>query len=181
MKRYLPLLGALLLLLLAACASEETEPARPPEDEGPLQLEALSVEVSRGELSAEELAQAVRELPEALKAALAEQGVEAETVTVSAGSSPAAMAQAVSEGGVDVAFLPMEEFSALGNWPPLPRLLLTSEDEEGTRVMAVISNNGALEEEETFALALAAAVNGLREDQPVFGGYDYAWAGAVPG
>ncbi len=178
MKTYLPLLCALLLVLLTACAPAEGDaPSEPPETE-PLALASLSVEIPRGALSPEELAQAVRELPEALKAALADQGVEAETVTVSAGSSPAAMAQAVSEGGVDVAFLPAGDFAALED---PPRLLLISEDEEGTRVMAVISKNGALEEEETFALALAAAVNSLREDQPVFGPCDYTWAGAAPG
>ena len=181
MKKYLPLLWAL-LLLLSACGPAEPDPE--PQETEPLELESLSVEVSRGELTAEELAQAVRELPEALRAALADQGVEAEAVTVSVGSSPAAMAQAVEEGGVDLAFLPMEDFIALGDRPLLPRLLLTSGDEEGTRVMAVIVGSGSgvsLEEDEGFAFALAAAVNSLREDQPVLGPYDYAWAGAAPG
>ena len=34
---------------------------------------------------------------------------------------------------------------------------------------------------EAFAAALAAAVNGLREEQTVFGPYDYAWAGPEEG
>ena len=99
MKRRVCILWALAwALLLAACGPAESDISPQPPDPGPLTLEALSVEVSRGELSAQELARAARELPEELKAALADRGVEAETVTVSIGSSPAAMAQAVREG-----------------------------------------------------------------------------------
>lgn len=170
MKRYLPLLCALLIALLAACAPAEPEP---PEEEGPVALKSLSVEVSRGGLSAGELARAVRELPEALKAALAEQGVEAETVSVSVGSSPEATAQALREGGVDAAFLPAEDFAALAE-PPL--LLLTAgEGEPGAMAAAVRPEDETLSGE-AFARALAAAVNGLREEQAVFGPYEYAWA-----
>ena len=109
MRRYLPLLGVLFLLLLSACGPAEGEKSPEAPEAGPLELDTLAVEVSRGALSTEELTQAVRELPEALKAALADQGVEAEAISVSVGSSPEAMAQAVREGGVDVAFLPAED------------------------------------------------------------------------
>ena len=77
MRRYRLYLLALTLLLLSACGPAEPSPE--PLDEEPIELESLSVEVSRGTLSTDELAQAARDLPEALKAALAEQGVEAET------------------------------------------------------------------------------------------------------
>ncbi len=168
MKRYLLYLFVLSLVLLSACRpAEQDAPPEPPEA-GPLELNSLSVEVPRGTLSTEELAQTVRELPEALKAALADQGVEAETVSVSVGSSPAAIAQAVSEGGVDVAFLPAEDLSALEN---PPRLLLTS-GEEGAAMAAVVRPEGL--SGETFAEALAAAVNSLLEDYPVFGAEEYA-------
>lgn len=172
MKRILPLLCTLLLLFLSACgpAERDTSPELPETE--PLRLESLSVEVSRGELSTEDLARAVRELPEALEAALAAQGVEAETISVSVGSSPAATAQAVSEGGVDLAFLPAEDLAALEN---PPRLLLTAGDGEGAMAAAVRPDDELLSGER-FAEALAAAVNVLREDQPVFGSWDYARA-----
>lgn len=172
MKHYLCLLCVLSLLLLAACGLQTAE--EPPEPEGSLRLETLAVEIPRAGLSAEELSRAVRELPEALKTALADREVEAETVTVSVGSSPAAIAQAVSEGGVDLAFLPAEDFAALEN---APRLLLTAGEGEEPGAMAVIvrPEDEALSAE-VFAEALAAAVNELREDQPVFGPHDYAAA-----
>lgn len=172
MKRTLPLLCTLLLLFLSACgpAERDTSPELPETER--LRLESLSVEVSRGELSTEDLARAVRELPEALEAALAAQGVEAETISVSVGSSPAATAQAVSEGGVDLAFLPAEDLAALEN---PPRLLLTAGDGEGA-MAAVVRPDDELLSGERFAEALAAAVNVLREDQPVFGSWDYARA-----
>lgn len=170
MKRTLLLLCTLILLPLAACGPSGASP-EPPEEE-PLRLEALSVEVSRGELSTEELARAVRELPEALRAALADQGVEAETVGVSVGSSPAATAQAVNEGGVDLAFLPAEDLAAQEN---PPRLLLTAGDGEGAMAAAVRPDDELLSGDR-FAEALAAAANALREDQPVLGARDYARA-----
>ena len=174
MKRTLPLLCTLLLLFLSACgpAERDTSPELPETE--PLRLEFLSVEVSRGELSTEELARTVRELPEALRTALAAQGVEAETISVSVGSSPAATSQAVSEGGVDLAFLPAEDLAAQEN---PPRLLLTAGDgEEPGGMTAIVSPDREILSGESFAQALAAAVNGLREEPPVFGLYDYAQA-----
>lgn len=116
MKRLLLLFCALLLALLAACRPE-------PEDgrmeEEPLRLESLSVEVPRSDLPAQDLARTVRELPEALKTALAGQGVEVEAVTVSVSSSPSATAQAVAGGGVDLAFLTAADYAALENPPEL--------------------------------------------------------------
>lgn len=174
MKRLLLFLLILTLALpLASCGFGPAE--APPEPEGPLQLESLSVEVSRSGLSSEALAQAVRDLPEALKDALAAQGVEAETVTASVGSSPEATAQAVSEGGVDVAFLSQEDYDALEK---APRLLLSASPESGENAMAaIVRPDDETLSGETFAAALAAAVNALRENQPVFGPYDYALSG----
>ena len=173
MKKYFCLIWMLLVVLLAACGPQTAE--NPPEAEGPLRLERLAVEVSRADLSAEDLSRAVRELPEALKTALADRGVEAEDVTVSVGSSPAATAQAVSEGGVDLGFLPAEGFAALEK---APRLLLTAGDggAEAGAMAAVVRPEDEVLSGEAFAEALAAAVNELREDQPVFGPYDYAQA-----
>ena len=58
MRRYLPLLGVLFLVLLTACGPAEGEESPEPPEEGPLALTSLSVEVSRGALSTEELARA---------------------------------------------------------------------------------------------------------------------------
>ncbi|MCI9122229.1 MAG: DUF2309 domain-containing protein [Oscillibacter sp.] len=111
-----------LLLLLSGC--RPAEPEAPPEEEpAALTLPRLAVEIPRGTQSPEILAQALRELPQALTQALAVQGVTAEAVTVSVGSSPEATAQALQEGGIDLAFLPAEDFAALEN---PPQLLLAS-------------------------------------------------------
>ena len=143
MKRGLGYLWVLTLVLaLAACAP--AEPPDQPEEEEPLRLESLSVELSRAGLSEEELARTVRELPGTLQEALAAQEVEVETVTVSVGSSPAATAQAVREGGVDLAFFPAEAFAALEQEDP-PRLILTAGDgEEGAMAAAVRPDGGTL-------------------------------------
>lgn len=172
MKRWLISLFVLTqALLLASCGFGPAD--APPEPEGQIHLEGLSVEVSRSGLSSEALTQAVRELPEILKDALAAQGVEAETVTVSVGSSPEATAQAVSEGGVDAAFLPREDYDALEKAPRL--LLFTADASEENAMAAIVRPEDETLSGEAFAKALAAAVNGLRAEQPVFGPYDYAY------
>lgn len=117
MKTRVPLLCALLLVLLSACGPEERSAPPEPPEAGPLALASLSVEISRGELSTQELARTVRELPGDLKAALADQGVEAEAVTVSVGSSPEATAQAVRQGNVDMALFAAGDFAALEDPP----------------------------------------------------------------
>lgn len=175
MKRCLLSLFALTLILpLASCGFGPAESSAPPEPEGPLRLESLSVEVSRSGLSSQELARAVRELPEPLKDALGAQGVEAGTVTISVGSSPEAMAQAVSEGGVDVAFLQREDYDALEQAPSLLLSALPESGEAPDAMAAIVRSDNEALSGESFAAALAAAVNSLREEQPVFGPYDYA-------
>lgn len=117
----LSLTCALLLLALSACG-----PAAPPEEPEapePLRLERLNLELSRNGLPPEALAQAVRDLPQALKSALADQGVAVETATVSVGASVSATVQAAEEGGVDAAILPAEAFAALET---PPRLILAA-------------------------------------------------------
>ena len=168
MKRQLLILFLLIAALLSACGPADRDAS--PEPSETETLESLSVEVPRGALSTEELARVVRELPEALRAALAGQGVEAETVSVSVSSSPAAAAQAVREGGVDLAFLSSEDLAALED----PPQLLLSAGEGETAMSAVIRPEDESLSGDTFAQALAAAVNSLLEDQPVFGPDEYA-------
>jgi len=115
--------AALAALLLVSCLSACGAGAGPtpssssgslPADE-PLKLETLRLELTRREgLSADTLMYAVQALPDALKTALANHGVEAGTVEVTVGASPAATAQALEEGGVDLAILPGKAFVEAG-------------------------------------------------------------------
>lgn len=104
------MLGAL-LTGLAGCGQEVTEPSVPDE---PLALETLAVEISKNGLSTEQLLEDKRQLPNQLRDAFSQAGVEIGQVTVTIGSSPAATAQALEEGSVDLAFLPAEDFLRSG-------------------------------------------------------------------
>jgi len=109
---------AMLLALLAGCGPKTPEPVEPepeqtepPETEEPLRFETLRIEFEKGDLAVSRLSEAVREMPELLRTALAEQGVAVEEVEVTIGSSVAATVQALEEGTVDVAFLPAEDLA----------------------------------------------------------------------
>mgnify|MGYP001017607259 CR=1 FL=1 len=126
MKNISAALAALLILsCLSACGTGKN--STPASSSGsstadkPLTLETLRLELTRREgLSADTLMYAVQVLPDALKAALADQGVEVGAVEVTVGASPAATAQALEEGGVDLAVLPGEAFvEADGSAVPL--------------------------------------------------------------
>ena len=112
MKKVSLLLALALLLTLTACRKKEPEPPAPPTPPEPveedlLRLEELRVEFPRSGLGKDQLAGAVKELPELLKTYFGETGtVEVERVTVTVGSSPASTAQALEEGHIDLAFLP---------------------------------------------------------------------------
>ena len=108
MKKISLLLALALLLTLTACRKKEPEPPTPPEPvEDVLRLEELRVEFPRSGLGKDQLAGAVKELPELLKTYFEETStVEVERVTVTVGSSPASTAQALEEGHIDLAFLP---------------------------------------------------------------------------
>ena len=112
MKKVSLLLALALLLTLTACRKKEPEtpaPPTPPEpvEEDVLRLEELRLEFPRSGLGKDQLAGAVKELPELLKTYFEEtSAVEVERVTVTVGSSPASTAQALEEGHIDLAFLP---------------------------------------------------------------------------
>ena len=112
MKKVSLLLALALLLTLTACRKQEPEtpaPPPPPEpvEEDILRLEELRVEFPRSGLGKDQLAGAVKELPELRKTYFEETStVEVERVTVTVGSSPASTAQALEEGHIDLAFLP---------------------------------------------------------------------------
>lgn len=96
-----------LAVLLAGCGPRQAGP-QPPEPADPLRLETLSVEFAAD--GGAELLPALNRLPGALKTALAEAGVEAETIRVTLASSQDAAARAVGQGGVDVSFLSAEGY-----------------------------------------------------------------------
>lgn len=108
MKKLSLLLALALLFTLTACKQKEQDPPVPPEPvEDVLRLEELRLEFPRSGLSKDQLAGAVKELPELLKTYFEETGtVEVERVVVTVGSSPASTAQALEEGHIDLAFLP---------------------------------------------------------------------------
>ena len=112
MKKISLLLALALLLTLTACRKKEPETPAPPEPPAPVEenilcLEELRLEFPRSGLGKDQLAGAVKELPELLKTYFEETGtVQVERVVVTVGSSPASTAQALEEGHIDVAFLP---------------------------------------------------------------------------
>ncbi len=134
MKNVAVALAALLLIsCLSACkarpgSTSAFSSASSSADE-PLKLETLRLELTRREgLSSDTLMYAVQSLPQALKSALANHGVEAGTVEVTVGASPAATAQALEEGGVDLAILPGDAFVEAGG-SAVP--LLTAHEHDG--------------------------------------------------
>jgi len=114
----------LLCLALTGCRHTEVpapgpaEP-KPPAVETPVTLERLEIEITRDGQEATALMAALREMPEQLREALAEQDVPVERIAMTVGASPEATVRAVLEGGVDLAFLPADTFAALEQPPEL--------------------------------------------------------------
>lgn len=152
-----------LVLLLTACGPKEPETEEPPPPEEPLRLEALAVEIGKNGLSPQELASAVQELPEVLRAGFAAQDVEIGQVTVTVGTSPAATAQALAEGTLDLAFLPAEDLLLYGG--EAQALLIQDEETENDAAqLAAVSGQPDLTDGR-FAAALAEVLAGLEPDR----------------
>lgn len=99
-------------LILTGCHAQEEqktpvspEPVVPAE---PLHLETLAVEFAGA--GGADVLPALNRLPEKLRSALAEAGVEVETVQVTLASSQDAAARAVGQGSVDLSFLAAEGY-----------------------------------------------------------------------
>lgn len=179
MKKLLPLLLALALLLSACGRREEPPPVQtpPPETEepsgklpvsaeNPLELDLLRVEITRAGLASDRLMEAARELPELLRDALAVHGVLADLVQVTIGSSPAATVQALNEGTVDIAILPAEGLA--GQETEAPVLLVSGPGTEDPYVWAdrpVGCQAGLWTAPTDYGLALAGRV-GKEGDPP---------------
>ena len=117
-KRVWLLVMMLIVMVLVGCQKEEgTEPVvvpEPPVEEGPLEIETLTVEISKGGLDAETLMAAVKALPELLERYFAETDVKIGSVKVTVGASPADTAKALAEGCIQLGFLPAESFLSYG-------------------------------------------------------------------
>ena len=113
----------------ASSQSAVSAPMNPPA--GPLTIKELRVEFPRDGTEPAALMAAVRELPEAMEKALAEEGVIVEEVSVTMGASAAATALAVEEGGVDLAFLPVEKLAQVEQCPEVLLLAGTAEQDLG--------------------------------------------------
>lgn len=122
---------AALLLGLAACGGDPSpEEGAPPT---PVTLAELRLECSAPHAGADFPA-AARAFAEALRAALAAEGVTAETLHVSFSRADAATAQALAEGGVDAAVL--SPLAALRQEAVRPIALLRREGEAACGVLA---------------------------------------------
>ena len=177
-KLFLPLALAL-CLLLAACgndhteanndnqdstANDQTEISQPdntaepdgdedPDQEGPVALGTLTVEVVVDWDSADALLSRLEELSVLLDRELAECGYDAEAITVTVSTAGGTTADALAAGGVDVALLPAEDFaaredSAVG--------ILMSDEEVPAAVVAVTKAKPELDE--AFQAALCRAL-----------------------
>ena len=121
-KYYHILTTAMLLLTLTACGTQAEVPSEqgktPQAPEAQYSsVQELRLELQREGQDAAAVMSALRTLPEALRTALAEQGIVVEEIAVTVGASPEATAQAVAEGGVNLAFLPAAEFARLEQPP----------------------------------------------------------------
>ena len=109
-KRSLALCMTLLLLtgLLAGCGREKPDASGSAgsQDGEPVKVESLALEFAPVGGDPASLLESLGRLDDSLKAALAEAGVEVETVTITVGSSVSASGQAAAEGTVDAAVLP---------------------------------------------------------------------------
>lgn len=115
MKKTGSILAMFLLLASLSACGQGTGVASSSASAEQVKLDSLRLELTHSEtVSAAALMSALQTLPDTLKSALAEQGVEIGVVEITVGASPAATVQALTEGGVDLAVLPGDTFAQMG-------------------------------------------------------------------
>lgn len=115
-KISLILTGLLLLGLLSGCGAKKSASSSAESSaaqEKTLHLKTLNVELARTDDNLDALAKALGTLPETMKSALGEQGVEVKELHVTVGTSASATCEALKGGSVDLAFLPADSFALL--------------------------------------------------------------------
>ena len=95
----------LILLLLPSCSQSGSQPADPPLTEQPLQIGAISLEISAPAGGGAEFLKTAQSFAAALQEAMTAEGIEVETLSLSFSRADAATAQALSEGGVALGVL----------------------------------------------------------------------------
>lgn len=111
MKKFLFLIFAIFLCMLAGCGQKTPSSSASPTE--PFIYETLRLELPRSTKS-ETLMAVLQVLPKNLQTALEENGVTVQNIEISVGSSLAATAQALNAGTVHMAVFPGEIFAALG-------------------------------------------------------------------
>ncbi len=161
MKKLLPLI-LLLCLMLTACTRAEEKPDETPapveptvedpvdtkdppdaqeEDDGPMLLDKLAVELVVDVSETESVMGSLRQFSADLTDALKEKNIDVETVSFTMSTAGGVTGDALSVGGIDMAFLPVMDFIARRD--ALTPLLMVG-DTEDAYVAALTTKNDAL-------------------------------------
>lgn len=165
MKKLLPLI-LLLCLMLTACTRAEEKPDGPSdpveptvedpvdakdppdaqeEDDGPMLLDKLAVELVVDVSETESVMGSLRQFSADLTDALKEKNIDVETVSFTMSTAGGVTGDALSAGGIDMAFLPVMDFIARRD--DLTPLLMAG-DAEDAYVAALTTKNDALKNDD---------------------------------